>query len=66
MIENSFSLAEWCAARRISRSMLYKLRAQGLAPRTHKAGDKLLVSAAADREWLTSREAEAAQVEAGA
>jgi hypothetical protein len=64
-MEKSFSLIEWCEHRRVSRSMYYKLRDQGLAPRVHRVGDKVLVSPDADREWLAEREA-AAQVEAAA
>jgi hypothetical protein len=32
----SFTVDEWCDARRISRGMFYKLRDRGLAPKTHK------------------------------
>ena len=63
MENKSFTLAAWCAHRAVSRSMFYKLKSQGLAPRIHRVGDKVLVSALADRDWLAEREA-AAQVEA--
>jgi hypothetical protein len=56
---NSFTIAEWCAHRRVSRGMFYKLEKQGQAPRTHNAGVKRLISAQADAEWLAAREAEA-------
>ena len=56
---HSFTLAEWCAHRKVSRRMFYELKRQGLAPRTHNAGIKVLISSEADREWLAAREAEA-------
>jgi hypothetical protein len=40
--------------------MYYKLKSQGLAPRTHSVGDKQLIGPDADRECLAAREAEAA------
>jgi predicted DNA-binding transcriptional regulator AlpA len=56
----SFTIPEWCVTRRVSRSMFYKLRKQGRAPRTHSAGAKQLISPEADAAWLAEREAEAA------
>jgi hypothetical protein len=44
MAEQSFTISEWCATRKISKSMFYKLRLQGLGPRCHNAGNKLLIS----------------------
>jgi hypothetical protein len=67
MQNKSFTLAAWCSHREVSRSMFYKLKDQGLAPRIHRIGDKILISSESDAEWLAAREAEAAaQVEAGA
>jgi hypothetical protein len=57
--EQSFSLKEWCAARRLSPAMFYKLRQRGQAPRTYRVGRKVLISPDADAEWLREREAEA-------
>lgn len=57
----SYTLNEWCEARRISRAMFYKLGEQGLAPKTHNVGAKRLISAQADAEWLRQREAETEQ-----
>jgi hypothetical protein len=57
--DRSYSLREWCGIRRISPSMFYKLRQQGLAPKVHYVGKKVLVSGEADAEWLAEREAEA-------
>lgn len=57
----SYTLNEWCEARRISRAMFYVLDKQGLAPRTHHVGVKRLISPEADAEWLRQREEESAQ-----
>jgi hypothetical protein len=54
----SYTLDEWCARRRISRAMFYKLDQQGLAPKSHYAGARRLISDQADAEWLAAREAE--------
>ena len=54
----SFTIREWCEFRRISPAMFYKLDTQGLAPRTHYAGAKRLISGEADRDWLRAREAD--------
>ena len=56
----SYTLDEWCARRRVSRAMFYRLKTLGLAPRFHHAGTKVIISDEADREWLAAREAEAA------
>jgi len=53
----SFTIDEWCAARKISRAMFYKLDAQGNAPRTYNVGRCRRISPAADAEWLAAREA---------
>ena len=55
----SYTLAEWCEHRRISTAMFYKLDKAGLAPRSHFAGAKRLISGEADAEWLAAREAAA-------
>jgi predicted DNA-binding transcriptional regulator AlpA len=54
----SYTLAEWCELRRISRAMFYKLAAEGKAPQTHNVGIKRLISPEADARWLRDREAE--------
>jgi hypothetical protein len=59
--EPSYTIAEWCALRRISRAMFYKLDGRGLAPKTHNVGVKRLISPQADAEWLRAREAESGQ-----
>ena len=53
----SFTLRECCQHRRISLAMFYKLREQGLAPKTHNAGVKQLISDEADQAWVREREA---------
>lgn len=55
----SFTIREWCDHRRLSMAMFYKLDQQGLAPRTHYAGAKRLISDEADIDWVRAREAEA-------
>jgi hypothetical protein len=63
MNQPSFTIDTWCATRRISRAMFYKLKSIGKAPKTHYAGNKPLISPEADEEWLRAREAEAQQRE---
>jgi hypothetical protein len=60
----SFTVREWCEHRRISQAMFYKLDQQGLAPKSHYAGAKRLISGEADAEWLRAREAEDANAAA--
>jgi hypothetical protein len=54
----SFTIKEWCEYRRISPAMFYKLDEQGLAPRSHYAGARRLISGEADAAWVRAREAE--------
>jgi predicted DNA-binding transcriptional regulator AlpA len=58
--EPSFTLAEWCALRKISRSAFYQLKADGRAPRTYRMreGGKLFILPEADRQWQRERLAE--------
>jgi predicted DNA-binding transcriptional regulator AlpA len=55
----AFTVREFCDAHRISRSMLYKLWAQGTGPRIIKIGTKILISAEAAADWRREREATA-------
>jgi predicted DNA-binding transcriptional regulator AlpA len=64
-MRRSYSLDEWCDARRISRAMFYKLDKQGLAPKTHRVGAKRLISDEADAAWLAQAEANSADAGAG-
>lgn len=61
----SFTINEWCQRRRISRSMFYKLDAQGKGPHTHNVGSSRRISAEADAAWVREREAEDSAKEAG-
>jgi Zn-dependent peptidase ImmA (M78 family) len=58
---DSYSIAEWCVHRRISRAMFYLLDRQGLAPKTYYVGARRFISDEADAAWLTAREAESEQ-----
>jgi hypothetical protein len=60
----SYTIKEWCAKRRISKAMFYKLDGKGKGPRTHYAGTKRLISPQADADWIAEREAEAAEATA--
>lgn len=53
----SMTIAEWCAHRRVSRSMLYKMWDEGDGPASHYVGTKRLISSEADAAWLREREA---------
>jgi hypothetical protein len=55
----SFTIMQWCAERKVSRGMYYKLREQGKGPRLHYIGNKPLISPESDIAWLREREAEA-------
>jgi hypothetical protein len=58
-VQPSFTISEWCAHRKVSRSMFYKLGPR--APKTHNVGTSRRISAEADAEWLRQREEEAAR-----
>ena len=58
--DHSMTLTEWCEHRRVSRASYYKLKDQGLMPKTYRVGTKLFISAEADRAWLAEREGVAA------
>ena len=55
----AFSIREFCAAHRISQSMYYKLKTQGLGPREMAVGSRRLISQEAAAEWRKAREAAA-------
>lgn len=61
-MQPSFTIPQWCAHRKVSRSMFYKLRGVGKAPRTHSVGTRQLISTEADAEWLCEREAASAEI----
>jgi predicted DNA-binding transcriptional regulator AlpA len=55
----ALTVAEFCAAYRISRSALYQLWAQGIGPKYFKIGVKILISIEAADQWRREREAAA-------
>jgi predicted DNA-binding transcriptional regulator AlpA len=59
-MEESFTIAEFCAAEKISRAFFYKLQSQGNAPRTYPLGSNRRISREALSAWRTARETEAA------
>jgi hypothetical protein len=58
------TVREFCARNNVSVSLFYKLRNAGKAPRLIYIGTKPLITAAAEKAWLSEREAEAAQTAA--
>jgi hypothetical protein len=55
----AFTIAEFCRAHRISQSMYFKMRNQGLGPREMAVGSRRLISQEAAAEWRKAREAAA-------
>jgi hypothetical protein len=53
----AYSIREFCAAHRLSESMYFKMRAQGLGPREMIVGTRKLISQEAASEWRAAREA---------
>ncbi|HKA78130.1 MAG TPA: transcriptional regulator [Pseudolabrys sp.] len=60
MTDESLTIAEFCAAEKISRTTFQKICSQGKGPRTFNVGTKRLISHEARKEWRRAREAEAA------
>ena len=56
----SYTIDEFCAAERMSRSMLYKAWAQGWGPVFYRVGVTRRITHRARLEWQRQREAEAA------
>jgi hypothetical protein len=56
----SYTVEEFCAAERMSRSMLYKARAEGWGPNFYWVGVTRRITHRARLEWQRQREAEAA------
>jgi predicted DNA-binding transcriptional regulator AlpA len=52
-----YTVAEFCAAYKISRSKLYELWRSGIGPRAIKIGSKNLITAEAASEWRRQLEA---------
>jgi predicted DNA-binding transcriptional regulator AlpA len=59
-MDESFTIDEFCAAEKISRSFFYKLDAQGGAPKTYPVGRNRRISRASYEAWRAAREAIAA------
>jgi predicted DNA-binding transcriptional regulator AlpA len=57
--DRSLTINEFCTAENISRSMLYKIWAQGAGPRWFNIGAHRRISQEARREWRMALEAEA-------
>jgi hypothetical protein len=58
--DQSYTIAEFCAAERLSRSMLYKLWSQGQGPRWFYIGTGKRISHEARTDWRRRRETQAA------
>jgi predicted DNA-binding transcriptional regulator AlpA len=56
----AMTVEEWCAARRLSRAMFYKLLRTGRAPVTYLVGSRRFVSHEADAEWQRAQESQSA------
>lgn len=56
----AYGVAEFCEAHGISRATFYNLMKDGKAPRTMKAGGRVLISLEAARDWRSSLEADTA------
>jgi hypothetical protein len=54
------TISQWCQSQNISRSMFYKLRKLGKAPKTIVVGSARRIADRANDEWEREREAEAA------
>lgn len=54
----AYNIREFCEAHRISESMYYKLRAEGLGPREARALSKVIITQEAAADWRRQREAD--------
>jgi hypothetical protein len=59
-MDESFTIDEFCAVEKISRSFFYKLDGQGNAPKTYNVGRNRRISRASYESWRAQREAVAA------
>jgi hypothetical protein len=53
---DAVTLDEFCRRNGFSRSMFYKLKAQGLAPDVFNVGSRVMISKEASRAWRRQRE----------
>ena len=56
--QDAYTLDEFLQRHRLSRSMFYKLRDQGLAPATFNIGNRVRISREAAAKWRKQRERE--------
>jgi hypothetical protein len=54
----AMTVAEWCAARRLSKAMFYKLLRTGRGPLTYLVGTRRFISEEADAAWQAQQEAQ--------
>jgi hypothetical protein len=52
---HDFTIAEWCARRRVSRGTFYKLKRLGLAPKSLKFAKCRRITHEADQQWEQER-----------
>ena len=62
--QTTFSIQEFCARNKISRTHLHNMCKAGRGPKMMKAGRRVLISAASEREWRQLLETETAPTEA--
>lgn len=56
---DAYSVDEFCTRHRISRTLFYKMKSEGLMPATFKLGTRVLISREAAAAWRRAREAAA-------
>ena len=56
----ALTIAEFCEAHRLSQSMYFKIRGQGLGPREMRVGARVLITFEAAAAWRAEREAKTA------
>jgi hypothetical protein len=49
--EQDFTIAEWCAKRRISKAEFYRMKKEGRGPRVTENGALRRISPESDRAW---------------
>ena len=54
----AYAIREFCAAHRLSESMYFKLRNQGLGPDEMSVGSRRIISVEAAERWRRAREAQ--------
>jgi hypothetical protein len=61
---SAMSIARFCLRNDISEPMYFKLRANGLGPKTTQLGARTLITVEAERRWRQARERKPVSVEA--